>query len=81
MSTLAIPYLDSSTPWLNYRTGFHCQVQLATNQTFNLPLPTSVEKDQAGAGKIINAIAQLEAEYQLKLGETNQQFADKEFRS
>lgn len=59
----------------------YLQVQLATNQSFDLPLPASVEKDQAGAGKIINAIAQLEAEYQLKLGETNQQFADKEFRS
>ncbi|KAH8080006.1 F-actin-capping protein subunit alpha [Filobasidium floriforme] len=53
-------------------------VQLSTTQSFDLPLPPA---ESGRAGKIVNGIAKLEAEYQLKLAETNQQFGDKEFRS
>jgi hypothetical protein len=54
------------------------QVQLSTTQSFDLPLPPA---ESGRAAKIVNGIAKLEAEYQLKLAETNQQFGDKEFRS
>lgn len=54
------------------------QVQLSTSQAFDLPLPP---KGSDQAGKIVGGISKLEAEYQLKLAETNQQFGEKEFRS
>ena len=57
------------------------QVQLATQHTASFPCPVQANGTQSVASQIVTAIAKIETNYQMELGDVYDGLGDKAFRA